>query len=516
MWRQDDLVGSLDAPSKQPLPDVPGWDEFDARVVQARPAQPARRAADARHRRVQRDVEPRAWPARWSRWSAGTSIPSSCSTRSSAPRQQHLDRRRRVRQADPARARRRARPVGHLVAARDRLQRGDVVGGDQGRAAAPQPAADHDRQPRQQRGDRHGVNNTTTAEQRAATAGTARSSSSARTPRCSPRTAARCVPGSGERGRVALRGRTPVGYYKDEAKSASTFITFEGVRWSIPGDFAEVEADGTVRLLGRGSQCINTGGEKVYPEEVEEALKLHPTVADAAVVGVPDERFGEAITALVEPHAGAAIDEAALIAHVRRVARRVQGAEAGASPSTPSAAPRTASSTTSGSRPTPRSGSSHPRELAGHDDPGVGGRPDVEGPELIHPAQLVAVVPRAERLARQRDVVVGERPSVAASKAVIALGATPVRYRTPSAVPASASWNASSPGRVRRRRSHRRRAPSCRRTRTPPGRRPMPARAGQQRCRRSTNTAPMIETSATSREMLARSTRSRSLTTMSP
>ena len=125
------------------------------------------------------------------------------------------------------------------------------------------------------------------------------------------------VPGSGERGRVALRGRTPMGYYKDPEKSASTFVTFEGVRWSIPGDFAEDEADGTVKLLGRGSQCINTGGEKVYPEEVEEALKLHPSVADAAVVGLPDERFGEAITALVEATDGATIDEAALVLHVK-------------------------------------------------------------------------------------------------------------------------------------------------------------------------------------------------------
>ena len=108
-----------------------------------------------------------------------------------------------------------------------------------------------------------------------------------------------------------------MGYYKDPDKSASTFITFEGVRWSIPGDFAEVDADGSVRLLGRGSQCINTGGEKVYPEEVEEILKLHPSVADAAVLGVPDERFGEAVTALVEPHTGAEVDERALIAHVR-------------------------------------------------------------------------------------------------------------------------------------------------------------------------------------------------------
>ena len=125
------------------------------------------------------------------------------------------------------------------------------------------------------------------------------------------------VPGSGERGRIAMRGRTPIGYYKDEAKSASTFVVIEGLRYSIPGDFAEVDADGTVRLLGRGSQCINTGGEKVYPEEVEEVLKTHPSVLDAACVGVPDERFGEAITALVEPRPGATVDTAALVAHVR-------------------------------------------------------------------------------------------------------------------------------------------------------------------------------------------------------
>ena len=126
------------------------------------------------------------------------------------------------------------------------------------------------------------------------------------------------VPGSGERGRVALRGRTSIGYYKDPAKTAGTFIEIGGIRYTIPGDWAEVDADGTVRLLGRGSQCINTGGEKVYPEEVEEALKLHPTVADAAVVGVPDERFGEAITALVEARDGHTIDEATLINHVRQ------------------------------------------------------------------------------------------------------------------------------------------------------------------------------------------------------
>ena len=125
-------------------------------------------------------------------------------------------------------------------------------------------------------------------------------------------------PGTDELGRVAIKGHTPIGYYKDEAKSASTFQVFAGVRWSIPGDWARVDADGTVHLLGRGSQCINTGGEKVYPEEVEEVLKTHPDVADAAVVGVPDERFGQAVTALVEPLPGRSIDSAELVAFVRR------------------------------------------------------------------------------------------------------------------------------------------------------------------------------------------------------
>ncbi len=125
------------------------------------------------------------------------------------------------------------------------------------------------------------------------------------------------VPGSGELGRVALPGRTPIGYYKDEAKSAQTFVVIDGERYSIPGDYATIDTDGTVTLLGRGSQCINTGGEKVYPEEVEECLKLHPAVADVAVVGVPDEKWGEAITALVEPHAGDVVDASDLIAHVK-------------------------------------------------------------------------------------------------------------------------------------------------------------------------------------------------------
>lgn len=124
-------------------------------------------------------------------------------------------------------------------------------------------------------------------------------------------------PGSDELGRVALRGRTPIGYYKDEAKSAATFQIIDGVRYSIPGDWATVAADGAVQLLGRGSQCINTGGEKVYPEEVEESLKTHPAVRDSAVVGVPDDRFGETICALVEIEPGHTVTDEELTSHVR-------------------------------------------------------------------------------------------------------------------------------------------------------------------------------------------------------
>ena len=116
----------------------------------------------------------------------------------------------------------------------------------------------------------------------------------------------RVEPGSGQIGRLAVGGRIPLGYYKDEEKSARTFIDVDGARYSCPGDFATVEADGTITLLGRGSVCINTGGEKVFPEEVEEALKRHPAVADAVVVGLPDEKYGESVTGVVELHPDAA------------------------------------------------------------------------------------------------------------------------------------------------------------------------------------------------------------------
>jgi fatty-acyl-CoA synthase len=105
-------------------------------------------------------------------------------------------------------------------------------------------------------------------------------------------------PGSGEMGKIATSAFVPLGYYKDEEKSAATFREVNGVRYSFPGDYATVAADGTITLLGRGSVCINTGGEKVFPEEVEEAVKRHSLVEDCLVVGLPDERFGERVVAV--------------------------------------------------------------------------------------------------------------------------------------------------------------------------------------------------------------------------
>ena len=127
----------------------------------------------------------------------------------------------------------------------------------------------------------------------------------------------RIEPGSSEAGRVAVGGPIPLGYYGDAAKTASTFVEYEGRRWSMPGDWATVAADGTLTLLGRGSQCINTGGEKVFPEEVEEVLKRHHAVRDAAISGLPDSRFGERVGALVELHGTAQADPEELMHHVR-------------------------------------------------------------------------------------------------------------------------------------------------------------------------------------------------------
>jgi fatty-acyl-CoA synthase len=120
--------------------------------------------------------------------------------------------------------------------------------------------------------------------------------------------------GSGLSGLLMMRGRTALGYYKDAAASSRTFRQIDGELWSVPGDFATVDADGSVRLLGRGSSVINTGGEKVFAEEVEEMLKTDPSVFDAAVIGLPDERFGQSVAAAVQPVAGHVVDIDRLVA----------------------------------------------------------------------------------------------------------------------------------------------------------------------------------------------------------
>ncbi len=125
------------------------------------------------------------------------------------------------------------------------------------------------------------------------------------------------VAGSGEVGKLAVGGVLPDGYFKDPEKTAATYPIINGTRWAIPGDFATVETDGTINLLGRGSVSINSGGEKIFPEEVEEALKLHPAVADANAVGVPDDRWGQAVCGVVSIDPDASVTDEEVIASVK-------------------------------------------------------------------------------------------------------------------------------------------------------------------------------------------------------
>ena len=188
----------------------------------------------------------------------------------------------------------------------------DVERGDQAGPAAPPPGHDAGRLARLVGSPRHGVvglvdrRDDDTAKFRLGD-----------TARVITDDGHRFRPGSGEVGRWRWRGLRPSATTRTPEKSAATFLTIDGERYSMPGDYATVEADGTLKLLGRGSVCINTGGEKVFPEEVEEVLKTHPDVRDAVAVGVPDEKWGEAITAMVEAAPGAQIDEADVIAHVK-------------------------------------------------------------------------------------------------------------------------------------------------------------------------------------------------------
>jgi acyl-CoA synthetase (AMP-forming)/AMP-acid ligase II len=123
--------------------------------------------------------------------------------------------------------------------------------------------------------------------------------------------------GPGVVGKLARGGHIPLGYYKDEAKTKALFTEVDGKRYVVPGDFARVEEDGSVTLLGRGNMCVNTAGEKVFPEEVEGALKSHPDVFDALVIGIPDERLGQRVAAIVQPRPGATLTLSELDAHAR-------------------------------------------------------------------------------------------------------------------------------------------------------------------------------------------------------
>jgi acyl-CoA synthetase (AMP-forming)/AMP-acid ligase II len=124
--------------------------------------------------------------------------------------------------------------------------------------------------------------------------------------------------GVGVVGRLARGGHVPIGYYKDPEKTKTMLIEIDGMRYSMPGDFARLEEDGRISLLGRGNTCVNTAGEKVYPEEVEGALKSHPAVFDALVIGVPDERLGQRVAALIQPRQGSTLDLTELETHVRQ------------------------------------------------------------------------------------------------------------------------------------------------------------------------------------------------------
>ncbi len=315
MWRQDDVIGVLDAAQRRPLPPSPGWEQFEATYPTPGPRNLP--AAPLMHGTS-------AFTAMWN-LSIGGSVVTAVGRRFDAVELLDTIESRRVNSisivgdsfAKPVLRALDAEPARWDISSLRVIFSSGVMWSAETKAGLLRHNA------RLIMVDSLGSSEAIGMAASTTTADTAASPSTAvfqlgKNTKVLTEDGREVVPGSGERGRVAVRGRAPVGYYKDEAKSAVTFVVIDGDRWSIPGDWAEVNTDGTVRLYGRGSQCINTGGEKVYPEEVEEVLKLHPSIADAAVVGVPDERFGEAVTALVEPHPGMVVDESDIVRHVRR------------------------------------------------------------------------------------------------------------------------------------------------------------------------------------------------------
>ena len=159
-------------------------------------------------------------------------------------------------------------------------------------------------------------------------------------------------PGSGVVGKIARSGDIPLGYYNDPNKTAEVFPTIRGTRYVMPGDFATVEADGSITLLGRGSIVINSGGEKIFPEEVESAVRSHPDVMDAIVCGAPDERWGQTVAAIIQPRVGHEPPSLeSLQAHCRTTHRRLQGSPPPACGRRGRALTRAASPTTPGPRP---------------------------------------------------------------------------------------------------------------------------------------------------------------------
>ena len=317
LWRQADIFVAAMGGSEAATAETPRRDRAARPPVTWFPAPPLMHAA------AQWTASPGCTSARRSPCTTTRAASTRAPSSTSLEREQvvdDVDRRRRLRAAaDRGAAPRAARPAG-AEAHRDRRRHHHRrVQAGPARAAAGR----HDRRRlRRLRDRRHGV------RRAHAQPGCATASRPPRARSCSPPTAAACsTPGDDEIGWTARRGRVPLGYLGDRAKTEATFPVVDGERMAVPGDRATLSADGAIRMLGRDSMVVNTGGEKVFVEEVEKALLRHPAVADALVVGRPSERFGQEVVALVQTRAGAPRPSPRRAARVRgQVDRAVQGA----------------------------------------------------------------------------------------------------------------------------------------------------------------------------------------------